>query len=147
MWKEFREFAMKGNVIDLAIGVIIGGAFGKIVSSLVNDIIMPLVGILLGNVNFANLFFALGEGSFNTIEEATAAGVVTVNYGLFLNNIIDFLIIAFTIFIVIRQITRFTRKKTEVVDEAVVVTKQCQYCFSDIHKDASRCPHCTSSLN
>ena len=143
MWKEFKSFAMKGNVIDLAIGVIIGGAFGKIVTSMVNDIIMPLLGLVLGKIDFSNLFFAFGEGNFATLEEAKAAGVPTLNYGLFINNVIDFLIIAFSIFIVIKQINRFTRKKEE---PAPATTKQCPYCISDIPLEATRCPHCTSKL-
>ncbi len=144
MLKEFKEFAVKGNMIDLAVGVVIGGAFGKIVTSLVNDVIMPLVGLLLGNVDFSNLFLALGEGNFNTIKQANDAGVATLNYGLFLNNIIDFLIIAFSIFIVIKQLNRF--KKKEVQEEVAVTTKACDYCYSEIHIDATRCPHCTSEL-
>lgn len=144
MWKEFKAFAMKGNVIDLAVGVIIGGAFGKIVSSLVSDIIMPLVGLLLGKLDFTNLFITMGEGRFNTLAEAREAGVATLNYGLFINNIIDFLIIAFTIFIVIKQINRIPKKKEE---PAPVKTKACKYCYSEIHIDASRCPHCTAILN
>lgn len=144
MWKEFKAFAMKGNVIDLAVGVIIGGAFGKIVSSLVSDIIMPLVGLLLGKLDFANLFITLGNGSFKTVEEAKAAGVATLNYGLFINNIIDFLIIAFAIFMVIKQLSRIPKKKEEA---APVKTKACKYCYSEIHIDASKCPHCTSDLN
>lgn len=143
MWKEFKDFAMKGNVLDLAVGVIIGGAFGKIVSSLVSDIIMPLVGVLLGNVDFTNLFITLGEGEYKTLEAAKAAGAATLNYGVFLNNVFDFLIIAFSIFIVIKQINRFVKKKEKTV---VVTTKECGYCYSKIHKDASRCPHCTSVL-
>ncbi|NLK34901.1 MAG: large conductance mechanosensitive channel protein MscL [Gracilibacteraceae bacterium] len=135
---------MKGNVIDLAVGVIIGGAFGKIVSSLVNDIIMPLVGLLLGRLDFTNLFISLGEGSFNTLAEAKEAGVGTLNYGLFINNVIDFLIIAFTIFVVIKQINKIPRKKEE---PAPVQTKLCKYCFSEIHIDASKCPQCTSDIN
>lgn len=143
MWKEFREFAMKGNVVDLAIGVVIGGAFGKIVTSLVSDIIMPLVGLLLGKVDFSNMFIPLGSGHFNTIKEAKDAGVATLNYGLFINNIIDFLIVAFSIFFVIRQLSRFN-KKEEV--PATSTTKMCQYCCTDIPIEATRCPHCTSQL-
>lgn len=147
MFKEFKEFAMKGNIIDLAIGVIIGGAFGKIVTSLVNDIVMPMVGLFLGKVDFSNLFVVLGSGSFNTIEEAKKAGVPTLNYGLFINNIIDFLIIAISIFIVIKQLNRLTRKKVEEeVEEVIVNTKQCNYCYSEIKKEATRCPHCTSVI-
>jgi large conductance mechanosensitive channel len=144
MWKEFKAFAMKGNVIDLAVGVIIGGAFGKIISSLVSDIIMPFFGLLLGNLDFKNLFITLGDGTFMTIEAAKEAGVATLNYGLFINNIIDFLIIAFSIFIVIKQINRIPKKKEE---PAPIKTKSCKYCYSEIHIDASKCPHCTSDLN
>ncbi len=144
MLKEFKEFAMKGNIVDLAVGVIIGGAFGKIVTSLVNDIVMPLVGLLIGKVDFSNLFIALGSGDFKTIQEAKNAGVATINYGLFINNVIDFLIVAFSIFIVIKQINKFTKKKEE---KPVENKKKCQYCYSDIHIDARRCPNCTSELN
>jgi large conductance mechanosensitive channel len=143
MWKEFKDFAMKGNVLDLAVGVIIGGAFGKIVSSLVSDIIMPIVGLLLGKRDFSNLFLTLGKGHFKTIAEAKAAGVATLNYGLFLNNVIDFLIIAFSIFIVIKQLNRLTKKREQ---PAAPKTKKCKYCYSEIHLDATRCPHCTSEL-
>jgi large conductance mechanosensitive channel len=145
MWKEFKEFAMKGNVIDLAVGVIIGGAFGKIVTSLVNDIIMPVIGLLVGTRDYSNLFITLGDGDFKTLDAAKQAGVATLNYGLFLNNVLDFLIIAFSIFIVIKQLNRFSRKKEEAQPEPVN-TKVCKYCFSDIHIDASRCPKCTSVL-
>ncbi len=144
MWKEFKEFAMKGSVIDLAIGVIIGGAFGTIVSSLVEDIIMPLVGMVLGNVDFSNLFIILGDGEFTTIQAAKEAGVATLNYGLFINNIINFLIIAFSIFIVIRQINQIKRKEEA---PAEITTKQCPFCLSEIPLKASRCPHCTSVVD
>ena len=120
MLKEFKEFAMKGNVVDLAVGVIIGGAFGKIVTSLVNDIIMPLVGLLLGKVDFSNLFIAFGDGTFKTLEEAKEAGVATLNYGLFINSIIDFLIISFSIFIVVKQDQPFCQEKEKA---APVTTK------------------------
>ena len=144
MLKEFKEFAVKGNIVDLAVGVVIGGAFGKIVTSLVNDIVMPLVGMLIGKVDFSNLFFALGNGDFKTIQEAKSAGIATINYGLFINNIIDFLIVAFSIFIVIKQINRFSKKKEE---KPVDNKKKCQYCYTEIHIDATRCPNCTSELN
>ena len=144
MLKEFKEFAMKGNIVDLAVGVVIGGAFGKIVTSLVNDIVMPLVGMLMGRIDFSNLFFALGNGDFKTIQEAKNAGIATINYGLFINNIIDFLIVAFSIFIVIKQINRFSKKKEE---KPVDNKKKCQYCYTEIHMDATRCPNCTSELN
>lgn len=145
MWKEFKEFAMKGDVVDLAIGVVIGGAFGKIVTSLVNDIIMPFVGLLLGRVDFSNLFIALGSGHFKTINEAKTAGVATINYGLFINNIIDFLIVAFSIFFVIRQFNHLIRKKDGV--EAVPTSKTCDYCCTEIPIKAIRCPHCTAELD
>lgn len=147
MWKEFKEFAMKGNVIDLAIGVVIGGAFGKIVTSLVNDIIMPVVGSLVGKVDFSNLYINLSGQQFNSLQEAQAAGAATINYGLFLNNLINFLIIAFSIFIVIKQINKlknFTKKKEEVKAEAT--EKDCPYCYTKIDIKATRCPHCTSVL-
>jgi large conductance mechanosensitive channel len=150
MWKEFRDFAMKGNIADLAIAVVIGGAFGKIVTSLVNDIIMPLVGLLLGKVDFSNLFITLGSGNFKTIKEAKLANVPTLNYGVFINNVIDFLIVALSIFFVIRQLSRLTRKKddkVQVTTSTVPTTKQCSYCYTEIHKDATRCPHCTSMID
>lgn len=143
MFKEFKKFAMKGNVLDLAVGVVIGGAFGKIVTSLVNDIVMPLVGLLLGKVDFTNLFITFGNGTFNTLDEAKEAGISTLNYGLFANSIIDFLIISFSIFLVIKQLNRFNKKKE---GPAPATTKKCEYCFSEIHIDATKCPHCTSAL-
>lgn len=142
MWKEFKKFAMKGNVIDLAVGVIIGGAFGKIVSSLVSDIVMPILSLLLGKIDFTNRFITLGSGHFKTLAAAQKAGVPTLNYGVFINNIVDFLIVAFSIFIVIKQMNRFTRKE----EPAPVKTKKCRYCYSEIHVDAVKCPHCTSDL-
>ncbi|EOU1757259.1 large conductance mechanosensitive channel protein MscL [Clostridium perfringens] len=147
MWKEFKEFAMKGNVVDLAIGVVIGGAFGKIVTSLVNDIIMPIVGRLVGKVDFSNLYINLSGQQFNSLQEAQAAGAATINYGLFLNNLINFLIIAFSIFIVIKQIKKlkdFTMKKEDAQAEAT--EKDCPYCYTKIDIKATRCPNCTSIL-
>lgn len=143
MWKEFKVFATKGNVVDLAIGVIIGGAFGKIISSLVSDIIMPLISLLLGRIDFSNLFITLGSGTYATLEEAKKAGVATLNYGMFLNNIIDFLIIAFSIFIVIKQLNRLSKKEEQ---PAPVTKKVCKYCYSEIHIEASRCPYCTTEV-
>jgi large conductance mechanosensitive channel len=149
VWKEFKEFAMKGNVIDLAVGVIIGGAFGRIVSSLVSDVIMPIIGyvigLLFGKLDFANWFITLGVGSFDTLDEAKKAGAATLNYGVFLNNVLDFLIIAFSIFIVIKQINRFAKKKKAQEPEAPK-TKLCKYCYTDIHVKATKCPHCTSDV-
>ena len=144
MWKEFKLFAMKGNVIDLAVGVIIGSAFGKIITSLVNDIIMPLLGLIFGKIDFTNLFITLGSGNFRTIDDAKKAAVPTLNYGIFLNNAIQFFIIAFSIFIVIKQINRFSRKKKD--EEPAVTTKKCIYCFTQIPIEATRCPNCTSVL-
>lgn len=145
MFKEFKEFAMKGNVIDLATGVIIGAAFGKIVSSLVNDIIMPLLSLLTGGVtkglNFASLFIALDGKEYATIEAAKANGVATFNYGLFITSVIDFLIIAFAIFIIIKQINRFKPKTV-----AEPTTKTCPFCQSTIHLKAVKCPNCTSDV-
>lgn len=144
MFKEFKEFAMKGNVVDLAVGVVIGGAFGKIVTSLVNDIIMPLVGLLIGGVDFTNLFITLDGSNFSTLAEAQEAGAATLNYGLFIGAIIDFLIISFSIFMVIRQINKLKKKEEVVVEEAT--TKECNYCHTEIPIKATRCPHCTSNL-
>lgn len=143
MFKEFRDFAMRGNVMDLAIGVIIGAAFGKIVSSLVNDVIMPPIGLVLGKVDFSNLYISLNGKAYATLAEAQAAGAPTLNYGLFLNNVIDFLIVAFVIFILVREINRFTKKNQAA---AVPTTHECPYCLSQIPLKATRCPHCTSEV-
>lgn len=142
MWNEFKKFATRGNVIDLAVGVIIGGAFSKIVSSLVNDLVMPLLGLILGRVDFTGMFFALDGKPYASAEAAKAAGVATVNYGVFLNNVVDFLIIAFVIFLVVRQINRLKR----VEPKAAPTTKTCLYCQSAIPIKAVRCPQCTSEL-
>lgn len=141
---EFKEFAVKGNIMDMAIGVIIGGAFGKIVTSFVNDIIMPAISLLTGKIDFNNLFIALDGNTYATLEAAQAAGVSTLNYGTFLTTIIDFLIIAISMFIVIKKL--FKAKKEEPAP-APVTTKQCPYCKSTIDLEATRCPHCTSELN
>jgi len=143
MLKEFKEFALRGNVIDLAIGVIIGGAFGKIVSSLVTDILMPPFGLLLGKVDFSNLYVSLSGTKYASLAEAQAAGASTLNYGLFINNIINFIIIAFVIFMIIRQINRLTRK-TEAPAEPT--TRECPYCITQVSLKATRCPNCTSEL-
>lgn len=140
--KEFKEFAVKGNVIDLAVGVIIGGAFGKIVTSLVNDIVMPLITLVTGDISYENLFIALDGKTYAKLADAQEAGAATFNYGLFLTNVIDFLIIAFVIFIFIKQINRLKKKPAP----APVTTKECPYCLTSIHKDATRCPNCTSEL-
>ncbi len=142
MLKEFREFAMRGNVLDMAVGIIIGAAFGKIITSLVNDVIMPPIGLVLGKVDFSNLFFNLSGKPYATLAEAKAAGAATVNYGLFLNTVLDFIIVAFAIFLLIRQVNRFKAKP----QPPSATTKDCPYCVSTIPLNAVRCPHCTSEL-
>ncbi len=139
MLKEFKDFALKGNVMDLAVGVIIGAAFGKIVSSVVTDIITPVLSILTGEINFNNLYFDLSRGGYSDLASAQAAGAPIMTYGAFLNNIIEFVIVAFVLFLVIKQIGRF-RKEPE------STTMACQYCLSEIPKQAIRCKHCTSEL-
>lgn len=144
MLKEFKDFALKGNVLDLAVGVVIGTAFGKIVSSLVNDLITPTIGLLLGKVDFSNLFINLSGVPYKTLAEAKDAGAATINYGLFLNSVIDFLIIAFSIFLVIKQLNRFKKKQEEA--KPPVSTKECPHCITEISVKATRCPNCTSVL-
>lgn len=149
MMKEFKEFAVKGNVVDMAVGIIIGAAFGTIVKSLVADVIMPPIGLLLGNVDFSNLFVVLKHGGevvqYATVADAQAAGAVTLNYGTFINTIISFLIVAFAIFILVKNINRLKREK-ETGPPPEPTTKECPQCFSTIHIKATRCPNCTSSL-
>jgi large conductance mechanosensitive channel len=148
MLKEFREFAMRGNVIDMAVGIIIGAAFGTIVTSLVSDIIMPPIGLILGNADFSNLFYVLKEGTssgpYASLAEAREAGATTINYGLFVNTIISFIVIAFVVFFIIRTINRLRRE--EETPSAEPTTKECPYCVSSIPIKATRCPHCTSEL-
>ncbi|MEZ5359376.1 MAG: large conductance mechanosensitive channel protein MscL [Candidatus Zixiibacteriota bacterium] len=147
MMKEFKEFAVKGNVIDMAVGIIIGAAFGTIVKSLVSDVIMPPIGLLLGNVDFSNLFLVLkdatGPGGYATLAEAQAAGAVTLNYGLFINTIISFVIVAFSIFILVKNVNRLKKKEAEAPAPAPT-TKECPYCYSTIHIKATKCPQCGS---
>ena len=147
MIKEFKEFAVKGNVVDMAVGIVIGAAFGTIIKSLVADVIMPPIGLLLGGVDFSNMFVILKDGAavgatYATIAEAQAAGAVTLNYGQFINTIISFLIVAFAIFILIKNMNKM--KKEEVVAPAEPTTKECTKCFSTISLKATRCPNCTS---
>jgi large conductance mechanosensitive channel len=144
MLKEFKEFAMRGNVLDMAVGIIIGAAFGKIVSSLVEDILMPPIGLLLGKVDFSSLFINLSGQSYPSLEAAKAAGAATLNYGIFINAIINFLIVAFAIFLLIKQVNRFTAKKEEA--PAAPSTKDCPRCLSQIPIKATRCAHCTSDV-
>jgi large conductance mechanosensitive channel len=149
MVKEFKEFAVKGNVIDMAVGIIIGAAFGTIVKSLVADVIMPPIGLLLGNVDFSNLFIVLKQGAtvagpYATLADAGAAGAVTLNYGMFINTVISFLIVSFSVFFVIKNINRLKRK--EEVAPAAPTTKECSFCFSQVPIKAVKCPYCTSDL-
>jgi large conductance mechanosensitive channel len=148
MFKEFKEFAMKGNVVDMAVGIVIGAAFGAIVKSVVSDIIMPPVGLLLGNVDFSNLFFIIKEGAtagpYPTVAEAQKAGAVTVNYGLFLNSIISFIIVAFAVFLVVKGINNLRRQQE--TPAPVPTAKECPYCLSAIPVKAIRCAYCTAEL-
>ncbi|HVL39771.1 MAG TPA: large conductance mechanosensitive channel protein MscL [Fimbriimonadaceae bacterium] len=144
VFKEFKEFAMRGNVIDLAVGVIIGAAFGKIVDSLVKDVIMPPIGLLTGRVDFSNLYWNLGGEQYRSLAEAQQAGAPTINYGAFINNIVQFLIVAFAVFLLVRAINRM-RRPAETAQTAAE-TKQCPYCMSSIALLATRCPQCTSQL-
>ena len=148
MCKEFKEFALKGNMVDMAVGIIIGAAFGTVVNSLVADVIMPPIGLFLGNVDFANLFLLLKDGKipgpYGSVSAAKAAGAVTLNYGLFINTVISFLIVAFSVFFLVRGINRLRRQ--EVPPPAEPTTKDCPYCLSAVPLKASRCPHCTSDL-
>jgi len=144
MIKEFKDFIMRGSVLDLAIGVIIGGAFGKIIASLVSDLLLPPIGMLLGKVDFSNLFINMSGGSYASLADAQKAGAATLNYGLFVNNVINFLIIALVIFIIIKQVNRFTKPA---LAPATPTTKECPFCYSNIPIKATRCPNCTSQLN
>ncbi|MBN1121283.1 MAG: large-conductance mechanosensitive channel protein MscL [Anaerolineae bacterium] len=151
MLKEFREFALKGSVIDLAIGIIIGGAFNQVVNSLVNDIIMPPIGLLLGKVDFSNLYIDLTGGGYQSLADAQEAGAATLNYGLFINTLINFVIVAFAVFLLVKAVNQsrevaeeLAGKKEEAPTEPT--TKDCPYCFSTIAIKATRCPNCTSEL-
>lgn len=143
MLKEFKEFAVRGNVIDLAVGVIIGGAFGKIVSSLVDDVLMPPLGLLVGKVDFSNRFINLSDQPYASLAQAKEAGAPTINYGVFLNNVIAFLLVTFAVFLLVKQINRIRRGDEK---PAEATTKECPYCLSAIPIKATRCPHCTSDL-
>ena len=149
MGRDFKEFILRGNVVDLAVGVIIGAAFGTIVTSLVNDLIMPPIGLLLGNVDFTNLFVVLKEGTkaappYANLADAQAAGAVTLNYGMFITRVVSFLILAFCVFMMVRAIARLKRK--EEAPAAAPSTRACPYCATDIPLKATRCPNCTSEL-
>jgi large conductance mechanosensitive channel len=142
MLKEFKEFAMRGNLLDMAIGIVIGAAFGKIIASLVDDIIMPPIGLALGNVDFANLFINLSGKDYPSLAAAKAAGAATINYGVFFNTILNFLIIAFVIFLLIRQVNAMQKPK----EATAPATKECPFCLSVIASKATRCAHCTADL-
>jgi large conductance mechanosensitive channel len=148
MMKEFKDFAMRGNVVDMAVGIIIGAAFGTIVKSLVSDIIMPPIGMALGNVDFANIFSVIKEGAtagpYESLAAAQEAGAVTMNWGVFINTIISFIIVAFCVFLIIRAINNM--KREEEAPPAEPTTKDCGFCFSTIPIKATRCPNCTSEL-
>jgi large conductance mechanosensitive channel len=144
MLKEFKEFAMRGNVLDLAVGIVIGAAFGQIVTSFVQDILMPPIGKLLGHADFANLFVSLSGVHYDTVAAAKAAGAATINYGLFLNTIVNFLIVAFAVFLLVRQVNRLTAKPASPPPEPT--TRDCPYCLSAIPLKATKCAQCTSDL-
>ena len=142
MLKQFKEFAMRGNALDMAVGIIIGAAFGRIITSLVSDIIMPPIGLLLGKVDFSSLFLNISGTSYETLAQAKAAGAATINYGLFLNAVVDFVVVAFVIFLMVRQINKWNKP----APAAPPATKDCPYCVSAIPVKATRCPNCTSEL-
>ena len=141
MLKEFKEFALKGNVLDMAVGIIIGLAFGKVVTSVVNDLLMPPIGLLMGKVDFSNLFINISGSPVASLAAAKAAGAATINYGLFVNNVIDFILVAFAVFILVKQVNRFTPKPA-----TVPTTKACPFCLTAIPLKATRCPSCTSQI-
>ncbi len=145
MLDEFREFAVRGSVVDMAVGILIGAAFGKIVSSLVEDIIMPPIGLITGKIDFSNLYVNLSEGTYQSLAEAKAAGAATINYGIFINHFISFFVVAVCVFLLVRQINNLKRKE----DSASIAPtqKSCSYCFSSISIEANRCPYCTSELS
>lgn len=143
--QEFKEFAVRGNVIDMAVGILTGAAFGKIVSSLVEDIIMPPIGILTGKIDFSNLYINLSGRVYNSLAEAKAAGAATINYGIFLNNVISFFVVAICVFLLVKQINNLRRK--EDAESIAPTQKSCPYCFSSISIKATRCPLCTSQLS
>jgi len=142
MIKEFKEFTIKGNVLDMAVGIIIGAAFGKVVTSFVSDVLMPPIGLLLGKVDFSNLFINMSGKTFESLADAKKAGAATLNYGLFLNTTIDFLIVGFAIFLMVRQVNRMKRQAVA----PAPTTRECPFCYTAIPVKATRCPHCTSEL-
>jgi large conductance mechanosensitive channel len=149
MFKEFREFIMRGNVLDMAVGIIIGAAFGTVVKSLVDDIIMPPIGLALGQVDFSNLYINLGPGSYDSLAAAQEAGAATINYGLFINNVISFLIVAFAVFLMVRAVFRLEEARSAKEEEAPAepTTRKCPECLSEIPIEAHRCAYCTALLD
>ena len=151
MFREFKEFAMRGSVVDMAVGIIVGGAFGTIAKSLVNDVLMPPIGLLVGGVDFSDFFIVLKKGTspgpYAALADAQAAGAVTLNYGLFINSVTTFLIVAFAVFLLVKSINNLRREAESALPEATIeTTKNCTYCCSVIPAKATRCPHCTSDL-
>jgi len=146
MLEEFKKFAMRGNVMDLAVAVVIGGAFGKITTSLVNDVIMPPIGLLLGKVDFSNLFICLSKEQYPSLAAAKTAGAPTINYGLFINSLIDFTILAFAMFIVVKQMNRLMALRAKPGSAEAPTTRECPHCFSSMNIKATRCPNCTSEV-
>jgi len=144
MLKEFKAFAMRGNVLDMAVGIIIGAAFGRIVSSLVDDVLMPPLGLLLGKVDFTNLFLTIGGAHAATLEEARKAGAVTLNYGVFITTVLNFVLVAFAVFLLVKQVNRWTAKPAPV---DAPTARECPFCLSSIPVKATRCAHCTSQLS
>lgn len=142
MLKEFKNFALKGNMIEMAVGIIIGGAFNGIVNSLVNDVIMPALSIFTGKIDFSNLFIALDGNKYESLQAAKDAGVATLNYGSFISGVLNFLIMAFVVFLIVRWINRLRKP----VQATAPITKKCPYCYSEIHIKATKCPHCISDL-
>jgi len=147
MWKEFKEFAFKGNVVDMAVGVMIGGAFGKIVTSIVNDMFMPLLSLVTGTIDFSSMFIAMDGNHYATLADAQAAEVATFNYGAFLSVLIDFFLIAICIFLMVKLLNKLHRKKEEEPAAPEEPKRKCPFCCSEIEDEATRCPHCTSVLD
>lgn len=144
--KEFQEFITRGNVVDLAVGVIVGAAFTKIVDSLVKDVVLPPIGLLTGRIDFSSIFINLSDKTFATLADAEAAGAPVIRIGMFLNAVLNFLIVALVIFIVIKQINRLRRKQEEEKQHEIPEARHCPYCFMEVHAQATKCPHCTSEL-
>ncbi|MBQ3108582.1 MAG: large conductance mechanosensitive channel protein MscL, partial [Clostridia bacterium] len=146
MWKDFKAFAFKGNVVDMAVGVMIGGAFGKIVTSVVNDLFMPVISLITGNIDFNNLFVAMDGNTYATVDAATEAGVAVFKYGTFISTVVDFLLMAICVFAFVKLISKMHKKKEEAPAPEPAPVRHCPFCKMEIADDATRCPHCTSEL-